>query len=568
MNIHNNYPIRPNWNVVKIILTTLLAFSFLASNICSSSSEHIATEDQLVITGSEFHQRSQFDEGEFRLFLKNINKEPMSISQLKLFRLILDVKDGKSYKEDGAEVNYLCSKLSPPVLMPGQNGELLVKLLETPPDNSKFKCFIYGKTGRISETLLSIKHAPVWISYVGFSEDLDKVYVYGQNNTQTPLSIRLLEVAGVNVGDNYQSINNNLIPGDKGCLVFKMLRRPVLGEYVHIAISAESNEQEFRTHRIVKASNKFTLLSEGGFPNPKLGLDSKSFFVQIMSCPAHEYGTHEEAAMKFVDDYYNRFSQNPHLLLQMWICRAGKPQTWYKFGPLPDVAVMNPVMLAQQAYESDTKASERFCPFFWLAANAKKAVAPNRYLACIPINSKETSIFLRSNRTPEEIKFLVYCAIAAGAKGILYRGTLSSDRLSQDAFVRLNRELQQLKPLLIIGEPVNWASTADNNYVAKSLLCGDEAILIIVFDNRYFNEQQNNKLYTPAFGKALRPVKIEVKAPKDFSISELKSMYAPLSKKLWSCEKGQLDFTANMVDSVQVYKAALIRTSSVSSLEQ
>jgi hypothetical protein len=568
MNIHNNYPIRSSWNIVKIILTTLLTFSYLVSNIYASSSGYVTAEDQLVITGSEFHQRSQFDTGEFRLFLKNINDEPMSISQLKLYRLILDVKDEISYKEDGAEVNYLCSKLSPPVLMPGQNGELLVKLLKTPPNNSKYKCIIYGKTGRISETLLSIKHAPVWISYVGFSEDLGKVYVYGQNNTRTPLSIRLLEVAGVNVGDNFQSINNNLPPGDKGCLVFKMLRRPVLGEYVHIAISTESNEQEFRTHRIVKASNKFTLLSEGGFPNPKLGLDSKSFFVQIMSCPAHEYDTHEEAARKFVNDYYSKFSQNSHLLLQMWICRSGKPQAWYKFGALPDVAVMNPVLLASQVYESDTKASERFCPFFWLAANAKKAVAPNRYLACIPINSKETSFFLRSNRTPEEIKSLVYCAIAAGAKGILYRGTPSSDRLSQDAFVRLNRELQQLKPMLIIAEPVNWASTTDNNYVATSLLCGDEAILVIVFDRRYFSEQQKNKLYTPAFGKVLRPVKIQVKVPEGFSISELKSMYAPLSRKLWSGEEGQLDFTANMVNSVQVYRAILIRTSSVSSLEE
>jgi len=567
MNIHNNYLIWPNWNVVTIILTALLLFSYPVSNIFASSSGYIAAEDQLVITGSEFYQRSQFDAGEIRIFLKNTGREHMSISQLKLCRFLLDVKDEKSYKA-GMEVDYLYSKLSPPVLMPGQSGELLVKLLETLPNNSKFKCTIYGKTGRISEMLISIQHTPIWISYVGFSGDLSIVYVYGQNNTQTPLSIRLLEVAGVNVGDNYQSINNNLPPGDKGCLVFKMLRRPVLGEYVHIVISAESNEQEFKTHRIVKASNKFTLLSEGGSPNPKLGLDSKSFFVQTMSCPAHLHGTHEEAARKFLDDYYRRFSQNPYLLLQMWICRSGIPQTWYKFGPLPDVAVMNPVLLVPQAYKSDTEASNRFCPFFWLATTAKKAVEPNRYLACIPVIPEDTTIFLRSNHTPEEIKFLVYCAIAASAKGILYRGTPSSDRLSHDTFVRLNRELQQLKPMLIIAEPVNWASTADNNYVAKSLLCGDEAILVIVFDNRYFNEQQNNKLYTPAFGKALRPVKIEVKVPEGFSISELKSMYAPLSKKLWSFEKGQLDFTANMVDSVQVYKAALIRTSSVSSLEQ
>lgn len=549
-------------------MTVLLIFSCSASKICAASSEYIALEDQIIITGSEFYQRSQFDAGEIRLFLKNIDDKPVSISQFKLFRLILDVKDEKSYKEDSAEINYLCSKLSPPVLMSGQNGELLVKLLKTPPNNSKLKCIIYSKTGRISEALISIQNTPVWISYVGFSEDLGKVYVYAQNNTKKFLNIRLLEVAGVNVGDNYQSINDNLPQGDTGCLMFKMSRRPFLGEYVHVVISAESNERKFKTQRIVKASNNFILLPEGGSPNPKLGLNSKSPFVQIMSCPAHAYGTHKEAARKFVDDYYSIFSQNPHTLLQMWICRSGMPQTWYKFGALPDVAVMNPVLLAQQEYESETKASERFCPFFWLAATAKKAVSPNRYLACIPVNPGDSSIFLRTNHSSEEIKFLVYCAIAAGAKGVLYRGTPSSDRLSHDAFVRLNRELQQLKPLLIIGEPVSWASTKDNNFVASSFLCGNEAILIIVFDHRYFGKQQNNKLYTPVFGKAVRPVKIVVKVPGGFSISELKSMYAPLPKNLWSCEKDQLAFTANMVNSVQVYKAALICKNSLSSLEK
>lgn len=565
MNIYNNNPIWPNWNIVRIILTALFLSSYSVSEASTSSLDEMIGKNKLVITGSEFYRRSQFDAGEIRIFLKNAGKEPMSICQPKLSRL-LDVKDDESHKA-GTEVNYLYSKLAPPGLMPGQDGELLVKLLESPPNNSKFKCTIYGETGWVSETLISIKQAPIWISYVGFSEDLSKVYVYGQNNTKTLLTIQLLEVAGVNVGDNYQSINNDLPPGDKGCLVFKMPSRLTLGEYVHIVISAESNEQEFQTRRIVKAVNKFPLLSGGGSPNPKLGLDSRNFFVQTMSCPAHAHGTHEEAARKFLDDYYRRFSQGPYLLAQMWICRAGKPRAWYKFGPLPDVAVMNPVLSAPQAYKSDTKACDRFCPFFWLATTANKATAPNRYFACIPVNPENT-VFSQSNHTPDEIKFLVYCAIAAGAKGILYRGTPSSSQLSHDTFVRLNRELRQLKPLLMIAEPVNWASTADNNYVAKSLLCGDEAILVIVFDRRYFGEQQNNRLRTPAFGKAVRAVKIQVKVPEDPSVSEVKSMYTTLSRKLWRCEKGQLDFTANMVDSVQVYKAILRCASSVSGVEE
>ncbi|MDH4241153.1 MAG: hypothetical protein OEW48_16465 [Phycisphaerae bacterium] len=565
MNIYFKNPIWPNRNIVGIILTAIFLSSFSLSEASINSSDEIIGRNKLVITGSEFYRRSQFDAGEIRIFFKNAGKGTISICQPRL-SMLLDVKDNELHKA-GTEVDYLYSKFTPPVLMPGRNGELLVKLLRSPPNNCKFQCAIYSETGWVSETLIAIEQAPIWISFVGFSEDLSKIYVYGQNNTEKPLTIRLLEVAGVNVGDNYQSINNDLPPGDKGCLVFKMPNRITLGEYVHIVISAESNEQEFQTRRIVKAVNKFPLSSGGGSFSPKLGLDSRGFFVQGMGCPAHDHGTHKEAAGKFLDDYYRRFSQDPYFLLQMWICRADKPRAWYTFGSLPDAAVMNPVLLVQQTYQSDTKACEQFCPFFWLATQAKKAMAPNRFFACIPVNP-ENNVFSQSNHTPDEIKFLVYCAIAAGAKGILYRDTPSFSRLSHDEFVRLNRELRQLKPLLMMAEPVSWASTADNNYVARSLLCGDKAILVIVFDRRYFSEQQNDRLSTPAFGKAVRAVKTRVNVPEGFAVSEVKSLYTPLLRKLWRCEKGHLDFTANMVDSVQVYEAILRCESFVSGVEE
>jgi len=560
-----NAPIWINWKVVRITLTILFGYSCLVSEASTSFSNEIISKNALVITGTEFYRRSRFDVGEIRIFLKNSGEEPISVCRPEFSRLI-DIKDGQSHKY-GMEVDYLYSKLSPPVLMPDRNGELLVKLLETTPDNSKFKCNVYGEIGRLSETIISIKEAPVWISYAGFSEDLDKIYVYGQNNTKTSLKIKLIEVAGISVGDNYQSVNNCLQPGDKGCLVFKMPNQRTLGEYIHIVVSAKSKEREFQTRRIIRAVNKFPLSSGGGSFSPRLGLDSEHAFVQIMSCPAHAHGTHKEAAGKFIDDCYQRFSQDPYFLSKMWICRSDKPRAWYTFGSLPDSAVINPVLLVSQAYQSNDKTCDQFCPFFWLATNAKKALEPNRFFACIPVNP-ENNVFSHSNHTPDEIKFLVYCAISAGAKGILYRDTPSFSRLSQDKFVRLNRELRLLKPLLMMAEPVNWASTADDNYVARSLLCGDEAILVIVFDCRYFSEQQNRMLRTPAFGKALRVVKTQVKVPEGFSVTEVKSMYAPLSTSRWRMEKGRLDFEADMIDSVQVYKAILRFESSISGTKE
>lgn len=538
------------------ISTSLLASEF-------GTSENLVSKDNFAIIGTEYYQRSQFVTGEVRIFLKNTSKEPRSVSQCKLRESI--VSNSEKLNKGGAEVNHFCSKLSPPILMPERNGELLVKLLKTPPTNSELRCTIYDDTGKISHSSILIKQAPLWIPYVGFSDDLSEIYVYAQNKTQKPLKLQLLKVAGIDVNDKCRSINNSLPPDDKGCLAFKMPTPLTFGEYVDVAVSAESSDQKWQTHRIVRAVNNFPLLFEGGLGDPKLGLDSERFYIdftspstavpciQTMICPAHYHGAHANAAKKFLESRNSIFSQDQYLLTQMWICRFDIPQSWYKFGPLPDVAGMNPILLALSAYKSDAKASGQFSPFFWLATVAKKATAPNRYLACIPLNPDD-AFFWQTSHTPDEIKFLIYCAVASGSKGIVYRGNPPSDRLSRDGFTKLNNELQQLEPLLITAEPVNWASTANKNYIAKALLCGDKAILVVVFDRRYFSEQKGNKLRTPAFGKSLNPIKIKVKVPEEFLVSRVESMYNILSKKLWNWYANNLCFTANMIDSVEVYK--------------
>ncbi len=229
---------------------------------------------------------------------------------------------------------------------------------------------------------------------------------------------------------------------------------------------------------------------------------------------------------------------------------------------------MNPI-LPVTAYKSDIEVSERFHQFFWLAQNAKKATAPGRFLASIHLVPARGAFFKQSTFGLEEVKFLTCCAIAGGARGIIYRqyqASSLSDQRGQNAFLQFNKELRLLRPLLMIAEPVSWASTADNGFVVKSLLCGDGAILVMVFDRRYFNEQKDGKVRTPVFGKCTKQVEIKVKIPAGFLVSEVKSLYNPLSEELWNYQENKLDFTVNMVDSVQVYKAILARAHSASSL--
>ncbi|MFC1677136.1 hypothetical protein ACFL3G_08760 [Planctomycetota bacterium] len=547
-----------NYGIACITLFFCGLLIYPAGKVSGSSSD-TTDQSEFVITGKQYYRHNSFDTGEICIFLKNSSEESLSINQCKLYKVI------ENKEQKNPEIKYLYAKLSPPELAAGNNGELLIKLNKTLPENSKVNCIIEDNTGTSLETSILVKQVPIWIPYVGFSEELNEIYIYIENNCQKPLKVKLIEVADINVGNNYRSINNDLDANDKGCLIYKLPRPVKSGQYVNVVVSAESENKKWQTHRIVRAVKKFPLLLEKGGGNWELGLDSEEFFVtstfgskkvacvQNMICPAHQHGTYGEAAKKFLDNRHDIFLQATYLLTQMRICRSNKPRAWFKFGGLADISVMNTVL-------SGSVEDESFCPFFGLGVMAKKSAEPNRYFACIPV-SPENILFVRSNYTPNEIKFLVYCAVAGGAKGLLYRGVPILGDFVYDTFVRLNKELQELKPLLIISEPVDWASTADDNYVAKSLLCGDEAILVFVFDRRYFSKQQRKKFYTPVFAKAAGPTKIEVKIPDRFAVSNIESQYQRLAREQWNYQQGEVDFTIQISDSVQTYKVVLAQSS-------
>lgn len=552
MDIYNECVILSDSYIFRVIVVLFLCFTCRASDIS------LGMESKFEILGSEFYQRGKFDSGEIRIFLKNISKNPASIKKCALSN------------DAGKEIKYLYAKLAPPFLMPGQNGELLIKLHKPPVENSSvIKCTINGDTNRGPEILIPVIQTGVWISYIGFSEDLCQIYVYVENRSEKCLTVRLDGVGENDTNGDRKLISKKLLPKDKGCLVFRNSYPFTFGEYVYVTVSAESEGRVWYARRIVKAINSFPLIFADGRGDRSLGLDPGRFFVQSTSgisdipcvqnmvCPAHKKDAPEKVAQKFLDNYHELFSGNPYLLTQMWICRFDKPRAWYKFALLPDIAVMNPIRPAKPEYEFDEKSHGRFNPFFWLGETAKKATEPNKYFACIPLYP-EADIMKRNNYTPDEMNFLVYSAIASGAKGIIYRGSPYSERVRRRAFVSLNKQLQNLKSLLMIAESVNWASANDDDYIVKSMLCGDKAILLAVFDNRYFSWKNNkSKLSMPVFGNRIKSVKITVEIPDGFIVSNVESLYGLLSEKLWGYCENKLDFTVQLMNSVHIYKIIL-----------
>jgi len=508
-----------------------------------------------AVVGSQFHRRAPEDAGEARICICNTGVPPLSMSQLSVRVL---AEDAARAQTPPVECQSVFVKLSPPVVSPGQHGEIVAKLTNHPAAGSRLTCEMFARSGPASHTV-SLAEPPVWISFVGFSPDLRQALVYVENLSAEPVAARLLRVGPCDTSDCARAIHDPVPPRDKGCLIGDLPSPLSAGEFVHVAVATNVGGRESQVHTVIRAVHSFFVVMEGGSGDPRLGLDAQWPFVQTMACPAHAHGTHEQAAAKFLADSIRRFSLDPRQILQMHICRLGMPAYWFRFGDLPDVAVMNTCVRPPSSWDQDPQ--RWFCPFFCVGEAAKKTTEPGRNIALIhtgPDAEDEGSFILRTV-TPQEWRLLVYCAVASGAKGVIYRGLPAGDPLSRDVFRRLNGELRHLKPLLSIADPVEWATTEESAYAAKGLLCGDQAVVIVVFDRRYFSRRRNNRYHTPSFARAVAPVRVNVRIPTGVAVKEVETVYGSLDGGSWICRDGHLALTAEMVDSAQVYVALLQR---------
>ena len=510
---------------------------------------------RFVIVGSRFHQRDQDDAGEVRVCLQNTSEASLSMTQLNV-QVIARVPDNPDAA--GAQQKCVYVKLSPPVLQPGQCGELVAKPFDRLARGRALVCTVSAADGATAQTV-ALTEPNMWISYIGFSEDLREIFVYVENTGHEMIEAKLLRVGSFDAGERARTIHCPVPPGDKGCLACRLPSPVSAGDFVHVVVAAKVGTGESKIHTVVRAINAMPVFMESNAFDPRWSLDARNPFAQVMVCPAHAHGPHEAAAAEFLADYVQRFSQDSGQVIQMHICRSDFPRAWFRFGSLPDVAVMNTCLHPPSRY--DANQPEWFCPFSRVGDLAKRATEPGRFLALIPTgpDADEEGAFLLKGLTSQEWRFLVYCAIASGAKGVEYRGSPADDPLSRDAFGQVNKELQHLKPLLLIAEPVDWVTTTENGYAAKGLLCGDQAILVMVFNCRYFSQQRNGRFYTPPFGREVKSVKVNVKTPQETIVGQVRSLSDSLDRESWTHQADHLDFIMDMIDSVQVYVVDLLR---------
>ena len=167
---------------------------------------------------------------------------------------------------------------------------------------------------------------------------------------------------------------------------------------------------------------------------------------------------------------------DPETPIYLQIDHGGYPRNMYIYSQIPDYVCTHAYPLGGDIigrtadHVQHTQAASRPRPFYYLNCGYSK-------------NDKREF-------EPDEMRMEVYTALAWGAKSLQWypahgaRGLLKHPKM-WNAVGEVNGILQQVLPLLSIGIPVGEALVDEGNYLSSSILCGDQAMIVILVNKDY-----------------------------------------------------------------------------------
>ncbi len=169
---------------------------------------------------------------------------------------------------------------------------------------------------------------------------------------------------------------------------------------------------------------------------------------------------------------------------------GGYPRNMYIYGQIPDYICTHAypfgrdIIGATQDHVLNTQAASRPRPFFYL--NDGYCENDHREFE------------------PDEMRMEVYTALACGAKSLQWypahgaRGLLKHPQM-WNAVGELNGILQQVLPFISIGIPVGQPLVDEGNYLSSCILCGDQAMIVILVNKDYVSTPEEFiRVQTPA----------------------------------------------------------------------
>ena len=453
------------------------------------------------------------------LFLKNTSEAPVEIGEVFL--------NGEVLKDLPERDLAVWVRTAPNPVGPGEVGNLMIMLhasvfsYDMPLDVKAITT-----CGQTVETQVEEIQRGTPLTGICFSSDLDKIYVYFENITDSPdRPGRILlnaedvtarskihtmsgtaEPAGSAPADQQRATSNkqpqSVRPEEK-CLIKINLREPLRqGRYVSVRVETEGGHI---AQSVVRAFSFFPITSWDDDTRRGLYFDAEPFHVSspgdkseeelqeltdrsawyLMGCPNCRDTRSDEmmghSAGSIINSAETAYRIDPTRPGHTHVCDPSKEITYFLYGEVCDIMFINPYEIVFR--DADPLLNGLYARLAAMASGPR------------PVMTLPEAFEVRERGwlfpSPEQLRLSVYYQIAEGVKGIsYYEKQFYSESPELEAEIgSINKELRAMKPYLKISEPFRGlAETSDPEVKAHTLACGDHGLALILINTDYETE--------------------------------------------------------------------------------
>lgn len=487
--------------------------------------------------------------GSFHVYLKNLGS-----SELKIANILLN---GKPLPELRDELKVVWWKVLPNPVPPKSFFEVIIRL-RYPPEEAINEILLHTDKDEVIRCEVAMEMPKLNIAYVGFSREIDTLYVYVEGEEGQKLSRIYLDGDDVTTKARIYPQFHNL------SFVELNLDEPL--EYGSYHVIKVINSNGAATANTIRAwDNWFDITFWGGSQPPHPFL-REHFFESGLCVSMRAWERSNEEIIKRAGDWkdqefsmYELWSEpdvgdynlgkaqppvdrigfmaqrlveasdfirkvDPGHMNYILLNNTCVPVNWKIYGEVADIMGTDPYAI-QDAINKRT--------LYYVAYAAQEA-----YAACSPrpLNITLGAFQLRRGGfqrlpTPEEERIMLYYALGGGAKGINYfiwgsdsnvAGVTESPAL-QEEIGRLNAELQVCSPLLSIAHPIpgNSVRSSTEDLYTRTLLAGKSNMVIVLANNSYRYKDWRSKEgeYTL---NPLEDMTIEVEIPPYLRVNDVR----------------------------------------------
>ncbi len=391
----------------------------------------------------------EYDCGTLHVYLKNPGETEVGVEQVWVNDVLME-----ELPNDLA----VWYQVLPNPVPPHKVADLMVRLTDSaaPPFSVKMKT----SDGRtiIAAIDITIPPPPLKITYIGFSDEFDRVYVYLENTEDRSLSVDRVYLDTEDITSLTTIPWRTLSAHSKDCIIVNLETPLTQGEYVSIKVTTKQGPM---AQAVVRAVSFFPITSWDGDTRAELYFDPVPLRIEYPADPAQFEETRKldanrayylfgdpsctdkgnkavlgTSAMEIIRYLHTCYEHDPLHPGFTHICEYRKKHAYFVYGEVWDLVFINPYQLV---FYGKSPREDRY-----FARLGKKGCEPRPLMVIPEAFNHKAKISGSRFPTPEEERLIVYYEIAEGAKGVNYFIKHFQDDNGYDANPELEAEIGRI----------------------------------------------------------------------------------------------------------------------------